>query len=44
MEPEISLSCSQEPVSSPWPEAQDSNLHPLTLFPKINFNTLFVRV
>jgi hypothetical protein len=33
MEPEGSLPCSQEPANSPYPEPNESNPHPQTLFP-----------
>jgi hypothetical protein len=33
MEPEGSLSCSQEPTTCPYPEPNESNPHPQTLFP-----------
>jgi hypothetical protein len=38
MEPEDLLPCSQEPAIDPYPEPDESNPHPLTLFPKIHFN------
>jgi hypothetical protein len=33
MEPERSLSFSQEPATGPYPEPDESNLHPPTTFP-----------
>jgi hypothetical protein len=33
MEPEGSLSCSQEPATCPYPEPNESNPYPKTLFP-----------
>jgi hypothetical protein len=33
MEPESSLPCSQEPAACPYPEPNESNPHPQTLFP-----------
>jgi hypothetical protein len=32
MEPEVSLSCSQEPVSDPYPESNESGQQFLILF------------
>jgi hypothetical protein len=32
MESECSLPYSQEPATGPYPEPDESNLHPLTLF------------
>jgi hypothetical protein len=33
MEPEGSLSCSQEPATDPYPESDESNPHPPTICP-----------
>jgi hypothetical protein len=37
MEPEGSLSCSQEPATVPYPEPDESNSHPPTVFPEDQF-------
>jgi hypothetical protein len=34
MEPEGSLPCSQELATRPYPETNESNTHPQTLFPE----------
>jgi hypothetical protein len=34
MEPEGSLTCSQEPATCPYPQRNESNPHPQTLFPQ----------
>jgi hypothetical protein len=34
MGPEGSLPCLQEPAACPYPELNESNPHPQTLFPK----------
>jgi hypothetical protein len=34
MEPEGSLPCSQQPATCPYPEPNESNPHPQTLFPQ----------
>jgi hypothetical protein len=34
MEPEGSSPCSQEPAICPYPEPNESNSHPQTLFPQ----------
>jgi hypothetical protein len=34
MKPEGSLPCSQEPATCPYPESNESNPHPQTLFPE----------
>jgi hypothetical protein len=39
MEPEGSLPCSQEPVTGPYPESDQSSPYHLILF-KINFNII----
>jgi hypothetical protein len=33
MEPEVSLPCSQEPATGPYPETDESSPHLSTLFP-----------
>jgi len=33
MEPEVSLPCSQEPATHPYPEPDAFSPHPLILFP-----------
>jgi hypothetical protein len=37
MEPEDSLPCSQDTATCPYPESNESNLHPKTLFPLVPF-------
>jgi hypothetical protein len=37
MEPEGSLSCSQQPANGPCPEPDESNPHPQILFPEDPF-------
>jgi hypothetical protein len=32
MEPEVSLPCSQQPATGPYPEPDESSLHITTLF------------
>jgi hypothetical protein len=41
MEPEVSLPCSQRPITGPYPEPDSSTPHLLTLFPKIHSNITF---
>jgi hypothetical protein len=38
MEPKGSLLCSQEPATCPYPEPNESNPHPQTLFHKFLIN------
>jgi hypothetical protein len=33
MEPEVSLPCSQQPATGPYPKPDETNSHPITLFP-----------
>jgi hypothetical protein len=40
MEPECSLSCSQEPAAGLWPEPDESTPYPLFYISKINFNII----
>jgi hypothetical protein len=37
MEPESLLLCSQDPAIGPYPEPDESILHPPTIFPKDSF-------
>lgn len=43
MEPKGSLLCSQQPVISPYPEPDESNIHP-TCFPKIHYPSIYAYV
>jgi hypothetical protein len=40
MEPEGSLSCSQEPATGPYPEPDESNHIPKPYFPNFHFNII----
>jgi hypothetical protein len=40
MEPEGLSPCSQELATCPYPEPNESNPHPQTLFPKIHLNVI----
>jgi hypothetical protein len=41
MEPESSLSLSQEPATGPWPDPDNSSPHLPTYFPKVHSNISF---
>jgi hypothetical protein len=43
MESEDSLPCSKEPIISPYPDQDESNPHPLTLFPLDPFEYYFLK-
>jgi len=41
MEPEVSLPCSQEHATGPYPDPDESSPHLLTLFCNIHSNIIF---